>query len=99
MRGLVHEHAEAVRVARRLASNGGGERRIVSVRHLQDGAARGKLEALSPLKVLARGFSLTQRADGRVVTSAGDVSPGERITVRVHDGGIDATVEGTRKKT
>ena len=62
-------------------------------------AAHGKLEALSPMRVLERGFSLTQRADGRVVTSAGDVSPGERITVRVHDGGIDATVEGTRKKT
>jgi flagella basal body P-ring formation protein FlgA len=26
------------------------------------------------------------------------VRAGERITVRVHDGGIDATVEGTHKK-
>jgi len=61
-------------------------------------AAHGKLEALSPTRVLERGFSLTQRADGRVVTSADDVRPGERITVRVHDGGIEATVDGTRKK-
>jgi len=61
-------------------------------------AACGKLEALSPVRVLERGFSLTQREDGHVVTSAGDVRPGERITVRVHDGGIDATVEETRKK-
>src|SRR4029453_7644171 len=42
-------------------------------------AAHGKLEALSPMRVLERGFSLTQRADGHVVTSAGDVRPGERI--------------------
>jgi exodeoxyribonuclease VII large subunit len=61
-------------------------------------AACGKLEALSPMRVLERGFSLTQRADGHVVTSAADVRAGERITVRVHDGGIDATVDGTRDK-
>jgi exodeoxyribonuclease VII large subunit len=61
-------------------------------------AACGKLEALSPMRVLERGFSLTQRADGRVVTSADDVRAGERISVRVHDGGIDATVDGIRKK-
>jgi exodeoxyribonuclease VII large subunit len=61
-------------------------------------AACGKLEALSPVRVLERGFSLTQRADGHVVTSAAEVQPGERISVRVRDGGIDATVEETRKE-
>ena len=65
---------------------------LVRRRHAIE-AACGKLEALSPMRVLERGFSLTQRADGHVVTSAADVQPGERITVRVHDGGIDATVE------
>ncbi len=70
---------------------------LVRRRHAIEGA-RGKLEALSPVRVLERGFSLTQRADGRVITSAADVAPGEHITVRVHDGGIDATVDGTRKK-
>jgi exodeoxyribonuclease VII large subunit len=70
---------------------------LVRRRHAIE-AARGKLEALSPMRVLERGFSLTQRADGHVVTSATDVQPGERITVRVHDGGIDATVEKARKK-
>ena len=70
---------------------------LVRRRHAIE-AACGKLEALSPMRVLERGFSLTQRADGRVVTSAADVPPGERITVRVHDGGIDATVDGTRTK-
>ena len=64
---------------------------LVRRRHAIE-AARGKLEALSPMRVLERGFSLTQRTDGHVLTSAADVQPGERITVRVHDGGIDATV-------
>ncbi|HMF40544.1 MAG TPA: exodeoxyribonuclease VII large subunit [Polyangia bacterium] len=69
---------------------------LVRRRHAIE-AAGGKLEALSPMRVLERGFSLTQRADGHVVTSAGDVRAGDRITVRVHDGGIDATVDGTKK--
>jgi len=70
---------------------------MVRRRHAIESAC-GKLEALSPMRVLERGFSLTQRADGHVLTSAADVQPGERITVRVSDGGIDATVEGTHKK-
>jgi len=62
-------------------------------------SARGKLEALSPIRVLERGFSLTQRADGHVVTSAADVQPGDPVSVRVSDGTIDATVvRGTREK-
>ena len=70
---------------------------LVRRRHAIEGAC-GKLEALSPMRVLERGFSLTQRADGHVITSAADVRPGERISVRVHDGGIDATVDEVRKK-
>jgi exodeoxyribonuclease VII large subunit len=66
---------------------------LVNRRHAVD-AARGKLDALSPIKVLERGFSLTLRADGHVLTRAGDVGPGERIQVRLRDGAIDATVDG-----
>ncbi len=42
-----------------------------------------KLEAMSPLKVMARGYSVTFRADGHVVRRATDVAPGDSITVRV----------------
>ncbi len=52
---------------------------MVRRRHAIESAC-GKLEALSPMRVLERGFSLTQRADGHVLTSAADVQPGERIT-------------------
>ena len=70
---------------------------LVRRRHAID-AACGKLEALSPQKVLERGFSLTLRADGRLVTGAGDVRTGDRVTVRLHDGGFGAKVEEVEPK-
>ena len=51
-----------------------------------------KLEALSPLKVLDRGFSLTQDARGHLVTRADQVRPGDAITVRLRDGALAAEV-------
>jgi exodeoxyribonuclease VII large subunit len=56
-------------------------------------AAVGKLEALSPTKVLERGFSLAQRPDGHVVTSAAEVHPGERLNVRLRDGTVTTIVD------
>lgn len=54
-------------------------------------AAAGKLDALSPLKVLARGYSIAFGESG-VVASADDVAPGSSLRVRVADGDIRATV-------
>ncbi|HLJ95522.1 MAG TPA: exodeoxyribonuclease VII large subunit [Gemmataceae bacterium] len=52
------------------------------------------LETLSPLNVLGRGYSLTRReADGRVVRSAEQVQPGERLVTRVQHGQIFSRVE------
>lgn len=46
-----------------------------------------KLDALSPLKVLARGFSLVENeADGRLLTKAKEIHPGHHITIRFQDG-------------
>ncbi len=56
-------------------------------------AAGGKLGALSPTRVLERGFSLAQHADGRLITTAADVAPGERVQVRLRDGSFGATVD------
>ena len=62
-------------------------------------AATGKLEALSPTRVLERGFSLTQLADGHIVTRATDLTPGEKVHVRLREGAFDATVDDpTRQK-
>jgi exodeoxyribonuclease VII, large subunit len=52
-----------------------------------------KLDALSPLKVLGRGYSITEK-DGKIVRNAGEVQPGDRIGVRLTGGKLDCTVEG-----
>jgi exodeoxyribonuclease VII large subunit len=51
------------------------------------------LQALSPLQVLARGYSLTLTADGRVVQSADQVQPGDRIVTRLNSGSLTSTVD------
>lgn len=54
----------------------------------------GRLEALSPLAVLARGYSLTLTADGnRVVRDASTVHPGDLILTRLAAGQLLSRVE------
>ena len=54
----------------------------------------GKLDAMSPMKVLTRGYALVAREDGTIVRSVSDVKPKQPIAVRVSDGTIVATVIG-----
>ena len=56
-------------------------------------SATAKLDALSPLKVLSRGYSITQNEDGAVIRSANQVSAGDKIHIRLEDGKILARVE------
>ena len=51
-----------------------------------------KLEAMSPLKVLTRGYSMVQTEREEVVRSVSQVALGERIQVRLSDGTLSATV-------
>lgn len=56
-----------------------------------------RLEALSPLSVLRRGYSITCRAsDGGIVRSHADTSPGERVLVRLSEGRLECLVEKTQ---
>lgn len=53
----------------------------------------GKLDALSPLKVLSRGYSVASMADtGRVLVSTALVNPGDRIDVWLSDGTLNCEV-------
>ena len=54
---------------------------------------RTALSALSPQATLARGFSITKDAEGRVITSASMVKPGDRILTQLAEGGIASKVE------
>ncbi|HIW24868.1 MAG TPA: exodeoxyribonuclease VII large subunit [Firmicutes bacterium] len=67
----------------------------ISVRNTENCVAEKvtALEALSPLKVLARGYSYTENANGNVVTSVDDVQNGGSIFVTLKDGRISASVE------
>ena len=55
-------------------------------------AAISKLDAMSPLKVLTRGYSMTCTEQGEVVRSVSQVELGERIRVSLSDGILSATV-------
>ena len=55
-------------------------------------ALTAKLDAMSPLKVLTRGYAMAQTGDGSLLRSVDQVEAGERITVFVSDGSISATV-------
>jgi exodeoxyribonuclease VII large subunit len=52
-----------------------------------------RLEALSPLAVLSRGYALATTDTGRVVRAASEVTPGERLHVRLGEGSLTARVE------
>ena len=52
----------------------------------------GKLDSLSPLKVLARGYSITQNQQNFTIRSMKDVNVGEQIKTRLPDGDIISQV-------
>ncbi len=57
-----------------------------------------KLDAMSPLKVLTRGYSLLETKDGSVITSVKQVKAGEHIHAFVSDGTIRAVISDTKEK-
>ena len=64
-------------------------------RRLQDPRARldryaGQLEALSPLKVLGRGYSVARLPDGTVVKRTAQLPGGTAFALRVSDGDVEA---------
>lgn len=58
----------------------------------------GRLDALSPLKVLARGYALASREDGTVIRAAGELAPGEPIRLRLGQGSARCTVDTIEKE-
>ena len=61
-------------------------------------AAVSKLDAMSPLKVLTRGYSMAQTEGGQVLRSVQQVELGERIHISLSDGSLSATVMEKRRK-
>ncbi|MBU5434863.1 exodeoxyribonuclease VII large subunit [Pseudoflavonifractor sp. MSJ-37] len=55
------------------------------------------LDAMSPLKVLGRGYAIPRKEDGSLIRSRTDVASGERIDLKISDGSIRCRVERTSK--
>lgn len=57
-----------------------------------------KLDAMSPLKVLTRGYSMIQTGEGAVLRSVNQVALGERVKITLSDGSLSATVMEKREE-
>jgi len=77
-------------LVRRLGYLGGrifqGDRRMLQ-------SLAGRLDALSPLAVLSRGYAIARDGEGRVLKDASTLSAGDPIQVMLHRGQISARVE------
>ncbi len=54
--------------------------------------AAGRLDALSPLAVLGRGYAIAHGPSGRALVDASSVRPGDEVRVRLHRGAFTARV-------
>ncbi len=59
----------------------------------------GRLEALNPLSVIARGYSAVYKADGRLVKNIDDVKPGDQVEFKTIGGAAVCTVDEVNKTT
>lgn len=68
--------------------------RIVRPHEQRVGSLAATLDALSPLKVLGRGYAIARTTDGHVVTDASALAEGDEVSVRVGKGSFEARVTG-----
>src|SRR6266404_2232779 len=80
---------EVARLEQKLKALAG--RTLAARRHRYEGLT-GRLDALSPLKVLARGYAVAFDQRGHALLQASQVQPGERVRVRLHEGELSAQV-------
>lgn len=75
------------------------EEKILAGKRQRFVAATAKLDAMSPLKVLTRGYAITHDEKGNSIRSAGQLHSGDKITLRLSDGSADCLVEDVRRST
>lgn len=66
--------------------------RLAERRHVQVERAASGLAALSPVRVLERGYALVYGPDGQLLRASGEVRQGELITARLAEGSVRAEV-------
>ena len=85
-----------VRMARRelervSSAMSGAAQRAVAARKSEVGSVAGRLNALSPLATLARGYAVARDSEGNALTSATQFSTGQDFQLLLHDGKVNAT--------
>jgi len=68
----------------------------LALRRSQLGNLAGRLETLSPLQTLARGYAICSDAEGHVLRSADQVQPGDAVNVTLYAGLLLCRVEGRK---
>ncbi len=68
------------------------EKKLLTTRHKLSIAAE-KLDTVSPLATLKRGYSITKDPQGKIVTHSDDVSTGDTLTTQLADGTITSVVQ------
>ena len=68
------------------------QRQNISLKKHRYVALTSKLDAMSPLKVLTRGYAITQKDDGTMLRSVSQVSAGDSILIRLQDGALIARI-------
>lgn len=81
-----------VRLDRLVQRFSGAVERITARAETRLASAAGKLDAMSPLRVLSRGYALAGK-DGAVLRSVSQVTENDSIDVRLHDGTLRCRVE------
>jgi exodeoxyribonuclease VII large subunit len=101
--GSLRAHAPGARLAARRARLETLSRALerdgahaVALRRERLAALAARLDALSPLAVLGRGYALARLPSGSVLRRASDVAPGDALTLRLAEGELDATVVKVR---
>lgn len=69
------------------------QRHILTIRRGELGGLVGRLETLSPLKTLGRGYAICQNEQGEVIRGVEQVEPGQELKVRLQRGQVFCRVE------
>ena len=51
-----------------------------------------KLDALSPLKVITRGYTVAAKQDGSIIRRTADANVGDELSLRLTDGSVKCSV-------
>ena len=90
---LTHKKDVLERMHRELTS---GIRALLHRERARFQLAVGKIDALSPMAILQRGFALCRDAQGAIIRNASDIAQGDRVRVTLASGELDCLVEQIR---